>query len=176
MVDTGATSHIITDIAKFKKFDDKFQAETHCVELADGTRCKGIAEHRGDAEVCLIDSRGQRHNKTLRQALYIPSYPQDIFSVKAATARGATVIFKQGKDVLQDNDGTKFHIHEYDRLYYLQTVDDTCDDQCKGCFDMQTWHEILGHCNYDDIQKLHSVVDGMTIKGKTERPALQTAP
>ncbi|KAJ8414258.1 hypothetical protein AAFF_G00051280 [Aldrovandia affinis] len=58
MVDTGATSHIITDRARFKSFDDRFQAETHCVELADGTRCKGVAERRGDAEVCLVDSRG----------------------------------------------------------------------------------------------------------------------
>ncbi|KAJ8391013.1 hypothetical protein AAFF_G00097910 [Aldrovandia affinis] len=48
MVDTGATSHIIKDIAKFKKFDDRFQAETHCVELADGTRSNGIAERRGE--------------------------------------------------------------------------------------------------------------------------------
>lgn len=28
------------DIAKFKKFDDRFQAETYCVELADGTRSR----------------------------------------------------------------------------------------------------------------------------------------
>ncbi|XP_066542004.1 uncharacterized protein [Hoplias malabaricus] len=171
MVDTGATSHIITDIAKFIKFDDSFQTKTHYVELADGTKCNGVAEHRGDAEVCLIDSRGQCHKTTLRQALYIPSYPQDIFSVKAATSSGATVIFKQGKNTLQHRDGTKFSIYEYNRLYYLQTVD-KCDDQCNGCYDMQTWHEILGHCNYDDIQKLQGVVNGMTIKGKTGKSAL----
>ncbi|KAJ8409082.1 hypothetical protein AAFF_G00241030 [Aldrovandia affinis] len=93
----------------------------HCVELADGTRSNGIAERRGDAEVCLIDSRGRRHNATLRQALYIPSYPQDTFCVKAATASRVTVIFKEGKDVLQDRDGTEFHIHEHNRLYYLHT-------------------------------------------------------
>lgn len=29
MVDAGATSHIITDIVKFQKFDDSFQAGTH---------------------------------------------------------------------------------------------------------------------------------------------------
>ncbi|KAJ8406882.1 hypothetical protein AAFF_G00291580 [Aldrovandia affinis] len=107
MVDTGATSHIITDLARFKSFDDRFQAETHCVELADGTRCKGVAERRGDAEVCLVDSRGRRLGTTLRQALYIPSYPQDIFSVRAATSSGATVIFKDGEDVLQYRDGRR---------------------------------------------------------------------
>ncbi|KAK7890932.1 hypothetical protein WMY93_022895 [Mugilogobius chulae] len=93
MVDAGATLHIITDIAKFKKFDTSFQAGTHCVELADGTRSSGVAKQRGDAEVWLVDSRGRRFKTTLRSALYIPTYPQDIFSVKAATSCGATVIF-----------------------------------------------------------------------------------
>jgi len=86
--------------------------------------------------------------------------------VKAATASGATVIFKEETDVQQHRDGTQFHIHEHNRIYYLHTVNDECDDQCMGCFDMQTWHEILGHCNYDDVQKLQNVVDGMKIKGK----------
>ena len=174
MVDCGATSHIVTDLAKFKRFDSEFQAETHTVELADGTKCKGVAERRGDAEVYLMDSRGRRLKTALKQALYIPSYPQDIFSVKAATSSGATVIFKNGKDVLIHKDGTKFHIHVHNRLYYLHTVKDDVkcddDDQAKGCFDLQKWHEILGHCNYDDVQRLQSVVEGMKIKGATNKP------
>lgn len=48
MVDAGATSHIITDIAKFKKFDSSFQAGTHCVELADGSRSNGVVKCRSD--------------------------------------------------------------------------------------------------------------------------------
>ncbi len=47
MVDPGATSHIITDIAKFQRFDSSFQAGTHCVELADGTRCNGLPSTDG---------------------------------------------------------------------------------------------------------------------------------
>ena len=153
MVDCGATSHIVTDLAKFKRFDDRFQAKTHCVEPVNGTQCVGVAERRGDAEVCLMDSKGRHLNVMLKQALYIPSFTQYILSVTAATASGATVIFKKGKDLLIHKDGTKFHIHVHDRLYYLYTVnnndDDECDDQCKGFHDMQTWHEILGHCNYN---------------------------
>ena len=64
MVVTGATSHIITDITKFKRFAESFRPETHCVELADGTRSNGITECRGDAEVCLIDSGGHEHRVT----------------------------------------------------------------------------------------------------------------
>ncbi len=91
MVDTGATSHIVTDILKFTSFDDTFKPETHCVELADGTPCRGVAQRKGNAEVLLVDSTGQRRRATLRDTLFIPSYPQDIFSVKSATPFGATV-------------------------------------------------------------------------------------
>ena len=121
MVDTGATSHIITDITKFKNFDSAFRPETHSVELADGTKCTGVAQRRGEAEVSLVDHNGQRRTATLREALFIPSYPQEIFSVKAATSSGATVLFKEGEDVLVAKDGNRFDIHVYGRLYYLHT-------------------------------------------------------
>ncbi|KAL1269569.1 hypothetical protein QQF64_031858 [Cirrhinus molitorella] len=104
MVDTGATSHIITDLGKFKQFDDKFQPEKHYIELADGTRASGVALRRGDAEVYMIDSAGHQVRTTLRNALYIPSYPQNIFSVKAATTNEASISFQQGQDELIHKD------------------------------------------------------------------------
>lgn len=169
MVDTGATSHIINDATKFKSFDDTFKPESHCVELADGTLCRGIAQRRGDAEVFLIESTGQRRKATLRSALFIPSYPQDIFSVKSATTLGATVTFKQEESKLIHRDGTVYNIHVHEKLFYLPTeVDES--DKCNTCHDLQTWHEILGHCNYQDVLKLQNVVNGMQVKGKTEKP------
>lgn len=38
-----------------------------------------------------------------------------------------------------------------------------------GSHDIQTWHRILGHCNFDDAAKLEKVVEGMTIRGKHDR-------
>lgn len=69
MVDAGATSHIIMDIEKFLSFDSSFQVNTHCVDLADGTRCNGVAKHRGDAEVYLVDGTGRSVKAMLRNAL-----------------------------------------------------------------------------------------------------------
>lgn len=44
--------------------------------------------------------------------------------------------------------------HNYPtRLYCLNTVSNEKDDGCHGCYDIQTWHEILGH-NYEDVSKL----------------------
>ena len=53
----------------------------------------------------------------LKGALYIPSYPQDIFSVKAATVNGAEVNFLHGCNQLIHKNGTKFAIKQYDGLF-----------------------------------------------------------
>ena len=47
LVDTGSTSHIITNRTKFVSFDNDFDTNTHTKELADGNKtnviklCKG---------------------------------------------------------------------------------------------------------------------------------------
>lgn len=170
MVDAGATSHIVNDFKKFESFDDSFQAETHSVELADGTQCSGMAEGRGTATIYILDNAGRQHRAQLRNALFMPSYPHDIFSVARAANGGATITFRKGDCTMITKDGSRFDIHEKGNLYYLPTVDVSTDDQCKVCHDIQTWHEILGHCNYEDVRKLQSVVKGMEIKGCLGKP------
>ena len=78
MVDTGSTSHIIKDIERFKNFDDLFQPDNHFIELADGSKMNWVALKRGDAEICLVNANGNKESVTLRAALFIPSYPQDM--------------------------------------------------------------------------------------------------
>ena len=51
----------------------------------------------------------------------------------------------------------------------MQTECDA-DDVCHVSHDIQTWHEIMGHCNYGDILKLQDVTVGMHIKGNKCRP------
>lgn len=172
MVDCGATSHMINDPNKFKTFDKNFRPEDHMIELADGTKVSGMAKMRGDAEIYLLDSEGQQVKTILRQALYIPSFPQNIFSVKAATAKGAEVRFKDGDDWLIHKNGTKFKLDVHGKLYYLSTVENENVDEACGCHDIQTWHKILGHCNFDDVRKLEKVVEGMSIEGKNDRSNL----
>ncbi|XP_068723494.1 uncharacterized protein [Montipora capricornis] len=77
-VDCGATTHIINDESKFSNFDDKFAPEKHYIELADGTRSNNVALKRGDVEITIMDTTvtGKRVNATLKNALYIPTYPQ----------------------------------------------------------------------------------------------------
>ncbi|KAG7479129.1 Retrovirus-related Pol poly from transposon TNT 1-94 [Solea senegalensis] len=122
MVDCGATTHMINDATKFKTVDKSFRPEDHKIELADGTKVSGMAKMRGDAEVYLLDGEGRRVKTRLKQALYIPSFPQNIFSVKSATANGAEVHFKDGDNWLVHRDGTKFKMDVYGKTPNLSNM------------------------------------------------------
>ena len=78
MVDTGSTSHIIKDTERFKNSDDPFQPDNYFIELADDSQMNGVALKRGDAEICLVNPNGNKEPVTLKGALFIPFYPQDI--------------------------------------------------------------------------------------------------
>ncbi|XP_028291069.1 uncharacterized protein LOC114478151 [Gouania willdenowi] len=110
MVDCGATSHIITDEEQFTQFDKTFDPNKHFMELADGSKMNNVALKRGDALIKLLNSEGKYVRVTLKNALLIPSYPQSIFSVQAATAHGASVTFMEGQNELLCKDGTVFPI------------------------------------------------------------------
>ncbi len=131
-------------------------------QLADGTRHNNVAVKRGDAEVMLKDVNGRHVKAVLKDALFIPSYPQDIFSVKAATSNGAEVKFSQDQNELVYKDGTTFIIEEHKRLYYLNTIEQFSDDSSKSNDEGKS-------C----ILKLESVVSGMKVVGKVDRSKLE---
>ena len=102
-----------------------------------------------------MNANGNKESVTLKGALFIPSYPQDIFSVKSATANEAAITFKKNKNELIHKNRTKFNIFVHNRLYHLMSTTNKSKDSCQDCSDMNTWHRILGHCNYNDIRNIN---------------------
>lgn len=127
MVDAGATSHIVNDLQKFKNFNSSFRPETHSVELGDRLKYSGMAQQRGTAEMYFLDATGRQHRVQLRDALYMTSYPYDIFSVSRATNGGATITFKRGDSHMVTKDGSRFDIHENGNLYYFPAIEENVD-------------------------------------------------
>ena len=159
LVDCGATSHIINDRSKFVSFDESFKAENHFIELADGSKANGVVLGRGNACVKLYDVCGKSHNVVLENALYVPTFKQDIFSVQAAAEKGASIHFSGNQSALQTHDGVTFEIEKQGRLYYLNnTVSSSVSTRTS-----EDWHRIFGHCNMRDMLKLENVVEGMKI-------------
>ena len=102
LVDCGATTHIINDRNAFESFDGDFDASKHAVQLADGSRTSGIVSGRGTANIGLTDAEGKSRVIKLENALYIPSFPQNILSVQASVRRGASYTFDESPRVLMN--------------------------------------------------------------------------
>ena len=162
LVDCGATTHIINDESKFIQFDDNFDPSCHIIELADGRRLNDSARKRGNACVELSDVHNNVHKCILYNALYVPSFSQNIFSVQAATDRGANIEFHPNSATLRSYN-TAFSIKRQGQLYYLNMC-----DAGKASHSLEEWHAIMGHCNRQDILKLENVVDGMKITNKDD--------
>jgi hypothetical protein len=178
LVDCGATSHIVRDESWFINFDKTFKPKDHLMELADGTRKTGVAEKRGDAVIGLIDKSGKTVPVTLHNALWVPTYPLDIFSVQRATENGGTLNFGCKDSVLRSSNGKQFPIVQHDRLFFLPcksigsndvsnlNVSHDNVDSVACAESLQDWHRRLGHCNTADVLKLQGVVNGMKISSK----------
>ena len=164
LVDCGATSHIMSDKDKFENFDNNFNSKNHIIELADGSKTSGGVLGKGNASVSLHDNKGISHKVKLEEVLYVPSYNQNIFSVHAATEKGATVVFTPNYSELRTPDGTVFDIEKKGKLYYINNV----NTGKNHTHSLEEWHKILGHCNINDVCKLPNVVEGMNISVRQE--------
>ena len=175
LVDCGATTHILNDMSKFSKFDHTFTPEKHTIELANGDRIS-VAEARGDANVKIKNSNGDSVDVILKDALFVPSFPQNIFSVQAATQNRGSISFEKDKAELVTEDKTmRFPILKQGKLYYLHSNVSNVDvDEVHLSQDKMSWHETLGHCNFDDVIKLENVVDGMKVVGKKTKRECET--
>ncbi|KAJ8021026.1 hypothetical protein HOLleu_40780 [Holothuria leucospilota] len=98
-----------------------------------------------------------------------------MFSGKTATSKGAPVIFKKAHNVIVHRDGTEFDIIGHGRLYYLKTVNDIVGDNVNAVYDVSTWHEILGHCNFEDVLKLPDVFKGKFVNSRNRKPDAKAA-
>jgi hypothetical protein len=71
LVDCGSTSHIVNDESMFVSFDDDFDSNAHCIELADGSRKTCIVKGRGEVKV--HNNKGEIYDGLLEiDCLYHP--------------------------------------------------------------------------------------------------------
>mgnify|MGYP002804719007 FL=1 len=97
----------------------------------------------------------------LYNALYIPSYNQNIFFVSAEVDRRGSVNLNQQVSTYNTEEGNVFEIRQKGRLYYVNSVSASNNNASS----VEEWHRILGHCNYSDVTKLEK---GMKISDHKE--------
>ena len=131
--------------------------------MADGTRTNSVVKAQGDAKVVLHDETGCKRSVMLKNALYIPSFEQNIFSVKSAADNGASVNFSKNSAKLTANQ-TVFNIEKEGQLYFLNTS----VKKSTASHTLYEWHILLGHCNKSDLLKLEENCVGMHISDKSD--------
>ena len=70
----------------------------------------------------MYDVNGKPYEFILQNALYVPSYKQNILSVQAATCNGASMSFSPDCAELKAANGARFGISQEGRLYYLNNM------------------------------------------------------
>ena len=123
----------------FCSFDNSFVPDKHFIELAHGSRVNNLVKGRGKAKIKLVDKRGVACNTELHDALYVPSFKQNILSVQCATNKSSTVEFTSNGAELKCQNGVVFDIQKCGRLYFLNSA------VCKksATHSLQEWHEML---------------------------------
>ena len=168
LIDCGATCHILCDPSKFITKDENFNPDMHTIELANNTRQTGVATMRGNAVITLNDIDGKPRQVTIKQALCIPSYKQNILSVHCMTQSGTKVNFAENECLIIMKNGIKFPISQSGRLYFVHSINDTCNKTKLISKSLENWHYTLGHCNSNDIVELEKKVESMKITDKTD--------
>ena len=119
LMDSGSTEHILNDKKNFISFEEDYKPQNHYIELANGTKVQNISRGRGTARIPIRDASGRLRSATLSDVLYVPSFPYNIFSVKSATKKGATVTFGGENGMMRSRNGTNFPISSRNDLYFL---------------------------------------------------------
>ena len=154
LVDCGATAHIVNNDAGFIEVDKSFNPKEHYVELADSTRFNDIAKAKGTFLTKFHTENGVEVEIKLTNVLHIPSFPQCIFSIQAATKNGCKLNFQDDRAEMEQ--------------FSLSTNRIGCTTSTKvlyGVSDqrLKTWHQIIGHCNPNDISRMEKYVQDMKI-------------
>ena len=102
--------------------------------------------------ISLHTKEGNLVEATLENTLIISTYPQCIFSVQAATQKGAKINFNGSSAELITPNGTCLPIKQQGHLYYnvlLYTVSTMFVVKPLKC-----GNKMLGHCHVANIKKL----------------------
>ena len=157
IVDSGCTGYMIKDRELFIDMDTTMRGS---VGNADAS--KSSVDGCGTVQLWVKDSTGKPRRIELKDAMFVPSYSNNLVSVKRLNDSGVKVEFGDRPRMCAP-DGTVFPITCRKNLFYLQTVSSPINGQAMKAETLTRWHERLGHANKKDVAALTQQVEGMQI-------------
>ena len=172
IIDSGASSHM-TQNKKFLVDYEEFK-EPQKISLGDGRTVEALG--RGNVHFSTTFKMSDPKSVVMRGALFVPDLACNLFSVRAATAKGNSVRFKETKCWIRDRSGGLLGMGTLSsKLYYLDcktVVQERAaiarDRQAETVADL--WHQRMGHLNGQQLKQMVSqkLVRGMNIPKSAE--------
>ena len=137
------------------------------VKLGDGHVVEAVGVGNVYLNVIFDDSKPKK--SIMYRVLYVPKLACNLFSIRAAVARGNTVKFGTTKCWIQDSKGTLRGMGSLvDKLYQLDCqpiVQEQVSVATHADNGTNLWHQRLGHINEQLLQEMVSkeLVEGVTV-------------
>ncbi|CAB4035006.1 Retrovirus-related Pol poly from transposon TNT 1-94 [Paramuricea clavata] len=160
LIDSGASSHMTKEksvLVNYQQF-----GEPESVALGDGRVVQALGS--GNVHMDMLFSGSKSKRGVLCNVLYVPKLTSNLFSVRAAVAKGNVVKFRGDKCWISDASGRLRGMGSLaNKLYKLD-----CEDVSNGHATLASqessdlWHQRLGHVHE---QRLNSCIKNNIVKG-----------
>jgi hypothetical protein len=160
IVDTGATQHMTNDISIFEDISPSSGA------IKTAGKNKENIEGIGNASLRVKDKRNKIFEIKLKGALYVPTIGANLLSMTVLYSEGHKLDMKNNLQILFNNNKvtTEIPLLNANRLFLLEVYpNESAFFTSSNKANMETWHQRLGHTNYDKIRKLKRSVEGLEI-------------
>lgn len=163
IVDSGATSHMAVSKEYFESLDETVKDD---IVLANGMKTKSAG--KGICRIQCIGPEGFVNEMTLSNTLFVPDLESNLFSVRSATKKGATVIFdEQGCRIFKGEKVVAVGVVS-GGLYNLQHIHvanlaQSKPNHSENC--QHAWHRKFGHRDPGAVGELekNNMVTGLKI-------------
>ena len=167
LIDSGASSHMTKEkhvLMNFQEFE-----EPENVALGDGRVVKALGY--GRVQMNMLFPGTEAKKAVLYDVLYVPKLTCNLFSVRAAVAKGNAVEFGPNDCCIWDENGTlRGKGSLADKLYQLDCQVVTIGHASVASSRSDLWHQRLGHVHESRLKKCvqNEFVQGIDIEKMTE--------
>eukprot|EP00731_Ephydatia_muelleri_P018948 Em0011g988a len=159
IVDSGASSHMTQTQEFMVNYEEFGTPQKVC--LGDGRTLEAFG--KGKVIVTMVFKRCERKKVTMYDVLYVPKLACNLFSVRAAAAKGNTVKFDDSGCCIWDRRGNLLGTGSLvEKLYYLDCETTISQEKVSIASGfpvnnkINLWHQRLGHLNEHQLKEMAS--------------------
>jgi len=172
-LDSGATQHMTDQRWMLKSFTP-FEPGSRWINGIGSVLVEVLGE--GNIEtIALINGRNEK--RTMQNVLFAPTMGINLFSVGAATRKGAEIHFIDSRAFIVRDEILEMTARRVGDTLYVLEMTITREDEALASRSLQNpiqeWHRRLAHLNYHTIIKMakSGAVEGLTLPPGTQPPS-----